>query len=195
MNRPQLLPESPDDKDTAKFLRRFSELISVGQSASYLRHAAGLIEELVGRVRQGEELLRQQQAITDNHLASRRAAELELQSARAELFEFKAARSVEALKLTLATNSVAEEKQTLSNRCAHAEARLAEASEDLRKLQSRYEGLGDTHQLVPVSTLLLLRAQFGSLAKEFKRKGDTVSDVMCEIGVHTIDQAIAGEAG
>ncbi|HYN39400.1 MAG TPA: hypothetical protein VES39_09115 [Rhodospirillales bacterium] len=189
------MPESPDDKDTARFLRRFSELISVGQSASYLRHAAGLIEELVARVRQTEDLLRQQQAVTDNHLAMRRTTELELQSARAELFEFKAARSVEALKLTMARNGVAEEKQALSNRCEQAESRLAEVSEELRELQTRCEGLGDTHQLVPLSTLLLLRAQFGSLAKEFKLRGDTVSDVMCEIGVRTIDQAMAGETG
>jgi hypothetical protein len=195
MNRPQLLPESPDDKDTARFLRRFSELISVGQSASYLRHAAGLIEELVERVRQTEELLRQQQGINENSLAMRRAAELELQSARAELFELKAARSVEALKLTMVRNGFAEEKQALSHRSEQAEVRLAEVSEELRELQSQCEGLGETHQLVALSTLLLLRAQFGSLAKEFKRKGDTVSDVMCEIGVRTIDQAMEGQAG
>jgi hypothetical protein len=195
MNRPQLLPESPDDKDTARFLRRFSELISVGQSASYLRHAAGLIEQLVERIRQTEDLLRQQQALTDNHLDLRRAAELELQSARSELFEFKAARSVEALKLSMVRNGFAEENQALSNSCKQAEARLAEVSEELRALKSRCEGLGDTHQLVALSTLLLLRAQFGSLAKDFKRKGDTVSDVMCEIGIRTIDQAMAGEVG
>jgi chromosome segregation ATPase len=195
MNRHQLLPESPDDKDTARFLRRFSELISVGQSASYLRHAAGLIEELVERIRQAEELHRQQQAIADNHLTMRRAAELELQSARAELFEFKAARSVEALKLNLARSGIDEEKQALSNRCEHAEARLAVVAEELRELRSRCDGLDDTHQLVALSTLLLLRAQFGALAKEFRRRGDTVSDVMCEIGIRTVDQAMAGETG
>jgi hypothetical protein len=195
MNRPLLLPESPDDKDTAKFLRRFSELISVGQSASYLRHAAGLIEELVERIRQTEDALQKQRAAADDSLALRRAMELQLQAARAEMFELKAAQSVESLRLRMAGNSFVEERHLLTARCEQAEAKLSEVSGELAELQTSCEGLGDTHRLVAVSTMLLLRAQFGSLAKEFKRSGDTVSEVMCQIGVQTIDQTLAGEAG
>lgn len=193
MNQPQLLPESPDEKDTAKFLRRFSELISVGQSASYLRHAAGLIEDLIARVRQAEDLVREQQLVSETYLAQRRSAELELQSARADLFEIKAAQTVESLKLRLAGNSFAEQRQALSDRCEETEAKLAEVSGELQRLQARFSGVGDTHAVVAVSVLELLRAQFTSLANEFKKSGDTVSDVMCEIGVRMIDQALVAE--
>ncbi|MGP9814398.1 hypothetical protein ACTZWT_23040 [Rhodopseudomonas sp. NSM] len=75
MSRPQLLPESPSGQETAKFLRRFSELVAIGQSASYLRHAAGLIDELIERVRHSEDLLRDQIADRAGDLALRDRAE------------------------------------------------------------------------------------------------------------------------
>jgi predicted nuclease with TOPRIM domain len=92
-------------------------------------------------------------------------------------------------------NGYVEERKVLLDRCAEAEARQAAVSEELRALQASYARLGDTHQIVAVSTLQVLRAQFNSLAKEFNRSGDTVSDVMCEIGIRAVDQALAGEAG
>lgn len=194
MLSPSLLPESPDEKDTAKFLRRFSELISVGQSASYLRHAAGLIDQLIERIRQGDEQIREQQAIAQKNIDLRRAAELQLQSAKAELFEVKAAHSVESLKLKLASSNFTESRQQLAERCELAEAKLAEVSSELALLQARFACVGETHAVVAISTLLLLRAQFLSLAKEFRTAGDAVSDVMCTIGVRTIDQAMTDAA-
>ncbi|NVN85608.1 MAG: hypothetical protein HXX15_05910 [Rhodopseudomonas sp.] len=193
MNHPQLLPESPDERDTARFLRRFSELISVGQSASYLRHAAGLIDELVGRLKQTEELLQDEQMIGAEHIARRRMAEAELQTVKLEIGKLQALRAEDAMKLKSAAESLAAERRFLTERYQRAEAELVEVSDELQQMQAKFASVGDTHTVVPVSTLLSLRAQFESLAKEFRKSGDTVSDVMCEIGVSTVDQALAGQ--
>jgi len=192
MNRPQLLPESPDERDTSRFLRRFSELISVGQSASYLRHAAGLIDDLVDRLKQTEELLQDEQMIGAEHIARRRTAETELQSVKLEIDRLQALRAADALKLKSAEDNLAAESRFLTERYQRADAQLEEVSDELQQLRARFASVGDTHMIVPVSTLLSLRGQFESLAKEFKKSGDTVSDVMCEIGVSSIDQVLAG---
>lgn len=50
MTDPSIPPEMPDTAATAHFLRRFADLMSNGQNASYLHHAAGLLESLTSRL-------------------------------------------------------------------------------------------------------------------------------------------------
>jgi predicted nucleic acid-binding Zn-ribbon protein len=45
-----MTPETLDVAETAKFLRRFADLMSNGQNASYLKHAAVLLETLTARL-------------------------------------------------------------------------------------------------------------------------------------------------
>jgi hypothetical protein len=45
-----MMPETPDIAETAQFLRRFADLMSVGQNATYLHHAAVLLETLPARL-------------------------------------------------------------------------------------------------------------------------------------------------
>jgi hypothetical protein len=48
--------------------------------------------------------------------------------------------------------------------------------------------------VVPKETLRQARAQFEFLAKECIRRGDVATQAMCELGAHSIDQAlVAGE--
>jgi chromosome segregation ATPase len=50
MTDPSMAPETPDAAAIAHFLRRFADLMSTGQNATYLQHAAVLIETLTARL-------------------------------------------------------------------------------------------------------------------------------------------------
>jgi chromosome segregation ATPase len=47
---PSMTPETPTTAETAHFLRRFADLMSVGHNANYLHHAAVLLESLAAQV-------------------------------------------------------------------------------------------------------------------------------------------------
>jgi hypothetical protein len=47
--------------------------------------------------------------------------------------------------------------------------------------------------VVPKETLRQARAQFEFLAKECVRRGDVATQAMCELGAHTMDQALVAE--
>jgi chromosome segregation ATPase len=47
--------------------------------------------------------------------------------------------------------------------------------------------------VVPKETLRQARAQFAFLAKECVRRGDVATQAMCELGAHTMDQALVAE--
>ena len=44
MTDSSMMPETPTAVETAYFLRRFADMMSVGHTASYLHHAAGLLK-------------------------------------------------------------------------------------------------------------------------------------------------------
>jgi chromosome segregation ATPase len=50
MTDTSLTPEAPDAAQTAHFLRRFADLMSVGHNATYLNHAAVLLDTLTAQV-------------------------------------------------------------------------------------------------------------------------------------------------
>jgi hypothetical protein len=50
MTDPSMTPETPTAVETAHFLRRFADLVSVGHNANYLHHAAVLLESLAAQV-------------------------------------------------------------------------------------------------------------------------------------------------
>ena len=49
---------------------------------------------------------------------------------------------------------------------------------------------GANSAIVPRETLRQARAQFEFLAKECVRRGDVATQAMCELGAHTMDQAL-----
>ncbi len=49
------------------------------------------------------------------------------------------------------------------------------------------------HAVVPKETLRQARAQFEYLAKECIRRGDVATQAMCELGAHSIDQALVDD--
>jgi chromosome segregation ATPase len=175
------LPEQPTEQDTAKFLRRFSELVAIGHSASYLRHAAGLIDELIDRITRTEAQLDAQIADNAEHLAQRHRADAEAQAAREAL----ALREQQVADL-------AGRLATTEDELAEAQARGADADAELTRLRGQLASIGRSHALVPMQALRELRAQFAALSGDFRGRGDLVSGAMCQVGICAIDQMLAG---
>ncbi|MBR1153008.1 hypothetical protein [Bradyrhizobium sp. JYMT SZCCT0428] len=59
--------------------------------------------------------------------------------------------------------------------------------------QERDSAPGENSAVVPKETLRQARAQFEFLAKECVRRGDVATQAMCELGAHTMDQALVAE--
>lgn len=194
MSRPQLLPESPSELEIIRFLRRFSELIATGQSAGYLRHAAGLIEQLVGRIGETEALLQQQTREAEICRAATREAEAEARSLREDAAPQQRALTALQDRLASAETEFAAERARLLERIARAERRVAEADGELRRLRGQLAPLGRSHAVVAVETLRLLRGQFDALAQDLQRGGDLVSGAMCQVGICAIDQTLAARS-
>lgn len=194
MSRPQLLPESPSELEIARFLRRFSELIATGQSAGYLREAAGLIEQQADRISQTEDQLQQQTREAEQSRAATREAEAQAQSLRDDAAPQQ--RAVAALqdRLASAETEFAAERERLLERIVRAEGRVAEADRELRRLRGQLAPLGRSHAVVAVETLRLLRGQFDALAQDLQRGGDLVSGAMCQVGICAIDQTLAARS-
>jgi chromosome segregation ATPase len=71
-----------------------------------------------------------------------------------------------------------------------AELRSAEANPSQPQRSDRAGGVGEADTVVAKATLRQARAQFKYLAGEFTGIGDVASRVMCELGAHTMDQAL-----
>jgi chromosome segregation ATPase len=317
MTDPSTAPGTPDVAETASFLRRFAGMMSVGQNATSLLHAAVLLETLEARLTAAtdeEQLWRYKYETMTHHadeleaecnslkhdidghldiisttLSERSALAITLQGREAELSELRAAfdREAEALKTALKTHGdeldqhrdvlqrereqrAAElkthegalselgherddlrvqlkvredelaalravtsrehdglrekiaaletkraELRSAFDRISHLRDRAAEyqtgdnfsfagkpgAEVDAKPLQPQRNewnpAIGEADTVVPKATLRQARAQFKHLAGEFTGIGDVASRVMCELGAHSMDQALGAgrEAG
>jgi DNA repair exonuclease SbcCD ATPase subunit len=286
MTDPSTAPDLPDAAEITKFLRRFADLMSNGQNATFLRRAAVLLENLTARLTAAidQEHLWQSKYATVTHQASMLEAECDAlkhdieghliitTSILAERDELKAtleAREAELSELSGALNHARGELATKLEAHQEAMAGLRAAFDDERKalkatLEARGEELdqlrrdlereredcaakskthqgelselrlafererdelqaqlkvcgdelaalhvvshrergdrdlivGETNAIVPKATLRQARAQFEYLAKECIPHGDIASQVMCELGAHTMDLALtAGGEG
>jgi hypothetical protein len=86
----------------------------------------------------------------------------------------------------------AEEARRLRGIAEAAEARLKAANIDLDELRGSMTAIDQSIAVVPVNSLELARTQFTVLAEDFARKGDVISQTICEIGACAIDKALTG---
>jgi chromosome segregation ATPase len=139
----------------------------------------------------------------------REQSEQQLQSHEAELAELRRAFAEERdelqSKITSQEGQLAvlrgeaeRESEALKARIAALEATRAELRSALRlsDLGIAATGSGDgpapkeDSALVPTATLRHARAQFEYLARESVRRGDVATQVMCELGAHTLELAL-----
>ncbi len=182
---------TPGVEQIVRFLRRFADLMSTGHNADHLLHAANLIETLLKRVSDVEELVLQEQARSEENLQLRNSAEADCVNLRKEIAEAKAKVAEQQSKLDEAIINAAEEQQRLLDRAERAEAQMAMTESELAKAQHRLAAFGDDQVLVPISTLRNAEALFEVLARE---AADVVSQAMCKVGASTLDRIILESA-
>jgi hypothetical protein len=181
---------TPGVEEIVRFLRRFSDLMSNGHNADHLLRAADLVETLIERGKDAEELLREEQARNEKNLFLLKSTEINCANLEKELGEIKAKLAEQQSKLDEAIVNAAAEEQRLLDRAEQAEARLAATEIELTQARPRLAS-GDSHALVPISTLRHAEALFEALARE---AADIVSQAMCEVGASTLQRAILESA-
>jgi cell division protein ZapA (FtsZ GTPase activity inhibitor) len=189
--------EAEKAEEVVSFLNRFSAMISKGSNADNLRHAAELLAAQVEMVRESSELLQIERGRFNTafelcksleDLNTRFESEIanlkwQLSEQKHELENAIVAAAKERDQLALRLVAATSEKDRLLARAEQAEARLLE-------FQSREAALGDTHILVPITTLQLAEAQFELLAREFQQSGNIVSQAMCTASASTLGRAV-----
>jgi hypothetical protein len=266
MTDPSITPDMPDTAATAQFLRRFADLMSNGQNATYLVHAASLLETLTVRViaavdeeglwrykyetvtRHADALEAESEAlkhdieghvnIATSILSERDTLKTKLEGRETELSELHATLHLErghferereefAAALKTAEQSFADLRLVFEYERAELQSQLRAGDDELEafrvasrresdELQAKVASLefkraekrsadlspsGDrdlivdeANAVVPKATLRQARAQFEYLARQCISRGDIASQVMCELGAHTMDEVLTAGA-
>jgi DNA repair exonuclease SbcCD ATPase subunit len=182
---------APGVQEIVRFLRRFADLVSTGHNAGHLLCAANLIETLINRVKDTEQLLEEEQGKTNRSLELREAAEIERTHLERKIDEATAELAEQKWMLNEAVINAGKEKQRLLDRAKQAEAQLAVLEDELTETRSLLASSGDGLVLVPVSTLRHAEAQFEALARE---AADVIVQAMCEVGASALDRLILESA-
>lgn len=185
-----LQPTIFDATETIGFLRRFSDVIAVGQNAVRLDDAAALIESLIDRAAETEQLLREERNEGAANIESRRAAEAAADQLKSRVIALEADLAENERQSASDRSSLVEESRRLSALVGTSEAALSEAIAELAHLRSSLAALGESLVVVPVEPLLAARSQFEFLAAGFAENGDLISQAMCGVGGCMIDRAI-----
>jgi mRNA-degrading endonuclease toxin of MazEF toxin-antitoxin module len=177
--------EVPETAEILRFLHRFAELMSRGSNSENLLRAARLLEAQMDQVKESNELLRVERVRSDTNLELRMALEGRAAGLESEMTALKLQLSETELRLSEVALEAEQKQGELLRRAEEAEAQLAAARTDLAN-----KACGDTHVLVPVTTLHRAKAQFESLAAAFEKSGNIVSQVMCEASASNLDRVI-----
>ncbi len=185
------MTNTPEVEEIVRFLRRFSDLMSVGHNADHLLRAANLIETLIKRTEDTEGLLQEERIKNEINLRSHKSAEINCANLETEIAEVKTKLAEQQLKLTEAIVHAATEEQRLLARAEQAEAQIAAIEKELAEARPSLATFDDDHVVVPTSTLRHAEALFEALARE---AADVVSQAMCEVGASTLGRAILESA-
>ena len=187
---PRPVPTIFDATETIGFLRRFSDVIAVGQNAVRLDDAATLIESLIERVAETEQSLQEERNKGAANIESRRAAEAAADQLESRIIALEAELAENMRQSASDRSSFVEESRRLLALVGTSEAALSEVTAELAHLRSSLAALGESLVVVPVEPLLAARSQFEFLAGGFAENGDLISQAMCGVGGCMIDRAI-----
>ena len=182
---------APGVEEIVRFLRRFSDLMSTGYNSDYLLRAADLVEALIKRGKEAEELLREEQMRSEKNSHLLTSTAINYANLEKELGEVEAKLAEQQSEFDEAIINAATEQERLLDRAEQAEARLAATEIELTQARHGPVTLGESHVLVPRSTLRHAEALFETLAKEAT---DVVSQAMCEVGATTLKRAVLESA-
>jgi mRNA-degrading endonuclease toxin of MazEF toxin-antitoxin module len=178
-------PPDADTEELTRFLHRFADLMSTGTNADNLLRAAKLLESQVDLARKSTEQLRAEQVRSKDSLELCKLLEDKIAMLEGEMLDLTASLNQKQSEFSDALIAAASERDQQTSRAEQAEARLAAIEASL----SRNAARGETHIVVPITTLRLAEAQFKSLARAFEQSGNIVSQVMCEASASALDRA------
>lgn len=166
MTDPSMTPETPTVAETAHFLRRFADMMSVGQNANYLHHAAVWLETLSVRLTAAvdeEQLWRYKYETITEHTD---ALEAECEALKHDL---KGHLNV--------ISSTASERDALRAALQPREAELSGLRGDLDRTRGELAATSQAHQ----QALTELRATFDreheTLAASVERRGEQLDQL------------------
>jgi chromosome segregation ATPase len=161
MTDPSMTPETPNAVETAYFLRRFADLMSVGHAASYLHHAAVLLESLTAQVTAAvdeEQLWRYKYETVTRHA--------DLLEAECEALKNDIDGHLDIISSTLA------ERDTLKATLQGREAELSELLGVVERERSEQVSASEAHE----AALAELRAGFDRERETLKGAADARGD-------------------
>ena len=183
MNSP---PQISEVEYLVRFLNRFADLMSIGSNAENLLRAAQLLEINSTRASEAEQLLGEECHRSATYLAFSRLLEANCGVFENEIASLKSEIAQLHATFNEAITDAARENADLLRRAEQAETELAAvATESLRDAAD--------HVTVPLSLLRLAAAQFNGLAREFRKSGQIVSQVMCEASASTLSRIVETE--
>jgi hypothetical protein len=179
-------PQISEVEYLVRFLNRFADLMSIGSNAENLLRAAQLLEINSTRASEAEHLLGEECHKSATYLAFSRLLEANCGVFENEIASLKSEIAQLHATFNEAITDAARENADLSRRAEQAETELAAIAT---------ESLGDAadHVTVPLSLLRLAAAQFNALAREFRKSGQIVSQVMCEASASTLNRVVETE--
>ena len=148
-------------------------------------------DELSARLSQGEAIMAELRLAFDRERDELRTR---LNSREDELAAVRAGAAREHEELQQRIEAI-EAKRTELRSAFDRISQLGVAATDQRmETQSASPAMsGENNAVVPKETLRQARAQFEFLARECLRRGDVATQAMCELGAHTMDQALVEE--
>jgi hypothetical protein len=178
MTDSSMTPEMPNVAETAHFLRRFADLVSVGYNANYLHHAAVWLETLSVRLTTAldeEQLWRYKYETIAQHA--------DLLEAEGEALRHDIDGHLNVISSTLS------ERDALKAALQARETELSELQGDLDRERSELTATSEAHQ----QAMAELRASFDrereTLAAEVERRGEELDRLRRELA----DQSKAHE--
>jgi|GEM_PF-2175578 len=174
-------PSTPAEiEEILRFLRRFSDLMSVGSNSDNLLRAAKMLEAHIDMLKATTALLQAERARGEASAEIQKAAEARMAEYENELSTLRSEFAEQQLSLGRAVSAMEEMQRRLLARAQDAELRLATA-------QDRPVAIPAGFVLAPLSTLQLAKAQFEALAQAFEKSGNVVSQVMCEASASSLE--------
>jgi chromosome segregation ATPase len=161
MTDPSVTPETPNATETARFLRRFADMMSVGHNANYLHHAAVLLESLTAQATSAadeEQLWRYKYETVTRHA--------DLLEAECEALKNDIDGHLEIISSTLA------ERDTLKARLRGREAELSELLGVVERERGEQVAASEAHE----AALAELRAGFERERETLKGAADSRGD-------------------
>ena len=190
MAEPLVAFDTPDLAETISFLRRFAELMHNGYNAAYLRRACELLETLAAdaiAAPNAEAVWRFKCESMTRH-ADALQAECD---ALNEKVSFLEARQPQRRSDFANSN---DRYQTIEAQAAAedgVEAMPASENPAVPPIDRGSDAVvAESTAVVAKSTLRQARAQFEYFAREFLPRGDIASQVMCELAVNAMDEAM-----